>query len=193
MPRASKYLVEGYTYHVTHRCHNRDFHLRFARDRNWLREGIRRHSWEPSCGSRVVRECVGQVKRRGVSASSVTSSNVLELHRHEVQGLMPDIPKRWLAVVGMVVVSAPPQTCRQGNHPPRHRHPLTRPAAKGTSRIPFSERRYTSTVITACSCSRISTCGQSGWISRCGSWRLRTANIISPETMLRTARSWVLN
>jgi putative transposase len=47
MPRASDYLIEGYTYHLTHRCHNRKFLLRFARDREayreWLREGIQRH------------------------------------------------------------------------------------------------------------------------------------------------------
>ena len=40
-------MIEGYTYHLTHRCHNRKFLLRFARDRDayreWLREGIRRH------------------------------------------------------------------------------------------------------------------------------------------------------
>ncbi len=48
MPRSSQYLQEGYTYHLTHRCHNREFLLRFARDRNayrkWLREGVRRHN-----------------------------------------------------------------------------------------------------------------------------------------------------
>ena len=47
MPRSSDYLVEGYTYHLTHRCQNREFHLRFARDRTayrrWLFEGVRRH------------------------------------------------------------------------------------------------------------------------------------------------------
>jgi len=47
MPRACDYLLEGYTYHLTHRCHNRDFHLRFDRDRDvyreWLREGVRRY------------------------------------------------------------------------------------------------------------------------------------------------------
>ena len=47
MPRASQYLLEGYTYHLTHRCHNRKFLLRFARDRDvyreWLREGVQRH------------------------------------------------------------------------------------------------------------------------------------------------------
>lgn len=46
MPRASVYLMEGHAYHLTHRCHNRDHHLRFARDRDvyrrWLREGVKR-------------------------------------------------------------------------------------------------------------------------------------------------------
>lgn len=47
MPRSSQYLLEGYTYHLTHRCHNRKFLLRFARDRDvyrkWLLKGVRRH------------------------------------------------------------------------------------------------------------------------------------------------------
>jgi putative transposase len=46
MPRASEYLLEGYTYHLTHRCHDRRFLLRFAKDRNayrkWLLEGVKR-------------------------------------------------------------------------------------------------------------------------------------------------------
>lgn len=40
-------MLKGYTYHLTHRCHNRTFLLRFARDREayreWLREGVKRH------------------------------------------------------------------------------------------------------------------------------------------------------
>lgn len=47
MPNASRYLEPGYTYHLTHRCHDRRFLLKFARDRNdyrkWLREGARRY------------------------------------------------------------------------------------------------------------------------------------------------------
>jgi putative transposase len=47
MPNASRYLEEGYTYHLTHRCHDRRFLLKFARDRNvyrkWLLEGARRY------------------------------------------------------------------------------------------------------------------------------------------------------
>lgn len=47
MPNASRYLEAGYTYHLTHRCHDRRFLLKFARDRDvyrrWLREGARRY------------------------------------------------------------------------------------------------------------------------------------------------------
>lgn len=47
MPRASDYLLPGYTYHLTQRCHGQEFLLRFGRDRDvyreWLREGVRRH------------------------------------------------------------------------------------------------------------------------------------------------------
>ena len=46
MPRSNRYLVAGYTYHLTHRCHNREFHLKRVRERDvyrkWLREGVRR-------------------------------------------------------------------------------------------------------------------------------------------------------
>ena len=34
MPRANRYIVPGRTYHVTHRCHNRDFLLKFSKDRD---------------------------------------------------------------------------------------------------------------------------------------------------------------
>jgi putative transposase len=47
MPRASRYLVEVYTYHLTHRCHDRRFHLRFKAERDayreWLRIGAERY------------------------------------------------------------------------------------------------------------------------------------------------------
>jgi len=47
MPRADRYMVEGYTYHLTHRCHNRAFLLRFVKDREayrkWLRVGVKRY------------------------------------------------------------------------------------------------------------------------------------------------------
>jgi putative transposase len=47
MPRSSDYLLPGYTYHLTHRCHDRQFLLKFAQDRDvyreWLRVGVQRH------------------------------------------------------------------------------------------------------------------------------------------------------
>ena len=46
MARANRYLLPGQISHLTHRCHNRAFLLRFARDRDayrfWLREALRR-------------------------------------------------------------------------------------------------------------------------------------------------------
>ena len=46
MPRSSSYLLPGYTYHLTQRCHGREFLLRFAKDREtcreWLRVGVER-------------------------------------------------------------------------------------------------------------------------------------------------------
>ena len=47
MPRSSNYLLPGYTYHLTQRCHGHEFLLRFAKDRDtcqkWLREGVQRY------------------------------------------------------------------------------------------------------------------------------------------------------
>ena len=37
MPRANLYIVPAYACHHTHRCHNRGFLLRFARDRDRYR------------------------------------------------------------------------------------------------------------------------------------------------------------
>jgi len=41
MPRANRYILPGHTYHLTHRCHNRAFLLRFARDRDEYRRRLR--------------------------------------------------------------------------------------------------------------------------------------------------------
>jgi len=47
MPRATRYIVEGYLYHLTHRCADGEFFLRFARERDayreWLRIGVKRY------------------------------------------------------------------------------------------------------------------------------------------------------
>ena len=46
MPRASRYYVPGHVWHITHRCHERDFLLKFGRDRqtwlDWLFEAKKR-------------------------------------------------------------------------------------------------------------------------------------------------------
>jgi len=34
MPRANRYILPSQLYHVTHRCHDRSFLLKFAKDRN---------------------------------------------------------------------------------------------------------------------------------------------------------------
>jgi putative transposase len=45
MPRANRHILAGHTYHITHRCHDRAFLLKFARDRQAYRdllgEGVR--------------------------------------------------------------------------------------------------------------------------------------------------------
>lgn len=41
MPRANRYIIPGNTYHLTHRCHDREFLLKFARDRNRYRQRLR--------------------------------------------------------------------------------------------------------------------------------------------------------
>jgi len=38
MPRANRYFVPGKCYHLTHRCHDRQFLLKFAQDRQYYRQ-----------------------------------------------------------------------------------------------------------------------------------------------------------
>ncbi len=40
MPRANRYIVAGHVYHITHRCHDRQFLLRFAKDRHTYRRRL---------------------------------------------------------------------------------------------------------------------------------------------------------
>ena len=38
MARANRYFLPGFVWHITHRCHKKEFLLKFARDREcWLR------------------------------------------------------------------------------------------------------------------------------------------------------------
>jgi len=41
MPRSTRYLQNGFIYHVTHRCHDGRFFLRFSRERDQYREWLR--------------------------------------------------------------------------------------------------------------------------------------------------------
>ncbi len=41
MPPANRYILPGYIYHLTHRCHNRSFLFRFVRDRTEYRMRLR--------------------------------------------------------------------------------------------------------------------------------------------------------
>lgn len=47
MPRANRYFVPGHVWHLTHRCHKREFLLKFSRDRRrwrqWLFEAKKRY------------------------------------------------------------------------------------------------------------------------------------------------------
>ena len=47
MPRASRYFLPGYIWHITHRCHKREFLLKFNRDKkrwiSWLFEAKKRY------------------------------------------------------------------------------------------------------------------------------------------------------
>lgn len=47
MPRANRHFLPGYAWHITHRCHQKSFLLRFARDRRrwqyWLFEAKKRY------------------------------------------------------------------------------------------------------------------------------------------------------
>lgn len=47
MPRANRFFLPGHIWHITHRCHRREFLLKFARDRrrwrHWLFEARKRY------------------------------------------------------------------------------------------------------------------------------------------------------
>ncbi|MBA3036214.1 MAG: hypothetical protein FP814_06935 [Desulfobacterium sp.] len=47
MPRASRHYIPGHVWHITHRCHKKEFLLKFTRDRRrwlwWLLEAKKRY------------------------------------------------------------------------------------------------------------------------------------------------------
>jgi hypothetical protein len=69
MPRANRHYIPGYVWHITHRCHKKDFLLKFARDRRrWLRWLFEALTESVAVGSRsfvdTTREKLG-IKVRG--------------------------------------------------------------------------------------------------------------------------------
>jgi putative transposase len=50
VPRANRYFIPGYVWHITHRCHKKEFLLRFGHDRRvwlkWLFEAKKRYGLE---------------------------------------------------------------------------------------------------------------------------------------------------
>ena len=46
MPRANRHFLPGYVWHITHRCHHKQFLLKFVRDRrrylHWVFEAKKR-------------------------------------------------------------------------------------------------------------------------------------------------------
>ena len=40
MPRANRYFLPGYVWHVTHRCHQKDFLLKFSKNRQHWRHRL---------------------------------------------------------------------------------------------------------------------------------------------------------
>jgi putative transposase len=56
MPRANRYFVPGQVYHLTHRCHDRQFLFRFARERNLYRQALWRSLRETAVS--VLSYCV---------------------------------------------------------------------------------------------------------------------------------------
>jgi len=45
MPRVNRYILPGGVYHLTHRCHDRQFLLRFAKDLDGYRRRLREAVW----------------------------------------------------------------------------------------------------------------------------------------------------
>lgn len=84
MPRGNRYFQPGFTYHLTHRCHDRQFLLRYARDRDAYRLAL----WESLRSSSVW-----------LLAHAITSNHVHLLARSEaadgIQRLMQRVEGEW--------------------------------------------------------------------------------------------------
>ena len=70
MARVKRHYLPGHVWHITHRCHKKEFLLKFARDRcqwlQWLfeakkRYGIRRVAWPDPKAARRIFEAIRQL------------------------------------------------------------------------------------------------------------------------------------
>ena len=93
MPRAARYIEEGFIYHLTHRCHDGKFFLRFSKERDtyreWLRTGVLRYG-VPVLGYAVTSNhvhIIAEVQDRYAVASMMQlASGVLAQKYHQRKG-----------------------------------------------------------------------------------------------------------
>ena len=52
MPRANRHFIPGYVWHITHRCHKKDFLLKFDKDKSRL--GLPREIDEVKSGAHII-------------------------------------------------------------------------------------------------------------------------------------------
>jgi len=79
MARAKRHFLPGHVWHITHRCHKKEFLLKFARDRRrwlqWLFEAKKRY------GIRILNYIVLDRKpHEGEFSSNRTATNFLNLY-----------------------------------------------------------------------------------------------------------------
>ncbi|RPJ59179.1 MAG: hypothetical protein EHM23_15020 [Acidobacteria bacterium] len=70
MPRSNRYILPGYIYHVTHRCHDRRFLLKFGVDQSigpsigsacgwpYRNTGFRSYGEDSGSDLRIYRSCI---------------------------------------------------------------------------------------------------------------------------------------
>ena len=80
MPRTNRLRTDGGVFHLTHRCHNRAFLLKFARDRDTYRSLLREHLHQYDVG--LLDFCV---------TSNHVHLLVDTVDRREVSGLMQEV------------------------------------------------------------------------------------------------------
>ena len=78
MGRAHRLTVEGGIFHVTHRCHNQAFLLKFVRDRDAYREKLREIMEVETQGVNVLREAAISYGQKGAPKTRLRPSQRAE-------------------------------------------------------------------------------------------------------------------